>query len=328
MIQLVNTIMVRTTGLTKYYGSFRAVDNVSLRAERGEILGLLGPNGAGKTTTMRMITGVLRPSAGKVEVDGIRVDEDPVSAKRLIGYLPESTPLYPEMLAYDFLRYIAQVRYLPAEKIEAEIQRVCDLCGLREVMHKAVSELSRGYRQRVGLAHAIIGDPQILILDEATAGLDPNQIVEIRSLIRELGREKAVIFSTHALSEAEATCDRIVIIHRGRVAADSTPAALKQSLAGASTLRITVEGAKDAELLSAISSLPGVAEVAPLPPPIDASAVSLRVVCSEEARRTVYRRISSEKWVILEITVEQHSMEDAFRELTEHQSPKGRIDGR
>jgi ABC-2 type transport system ATP-binding protein len=215
------TPIIRAQGLTKAYGSHLAVDNISFAVKRGEILGLLGPNGAGKSTTIRMVTGYLRPSAGSVHIAGQNIEEEPLASKRLLGYLPESAPLYPEMLAYDYLRYVARVRAVPDRDIVDELHRVADLCGLNEAMHQAFNELSRGYRQRVGLAHAIIGDPEILILDEPTSGLDPNQIVEIRSFIKNIGKDKTIIFSSHVLSEVEAICDRIVIIYRGKIVADS-----------------------------------------------------------------------------------------------------------
>lgn len=322
--------MIQAKNLTKYYGSLCAVDNISFTVPRGEILGLLGPNGAGKTTTMRMVTGFLRQTSGSISIAGRNIAEEPLIGKRLVGYLPEFAPLYAEMMVYDYLRYVARLRNVPEADVLGEIRRVAELCGLGEVMHQAFHELSRGYRQRVGLGHAIIGDPEILILDEPTSGLDPNQIVEIRSLIKNIGKEKTVIFSTHVLSEAEAACDRIVIIHKGRIVSDGTPAALRQSLRGGSTLLLTLENTTYPEVEAALSALSGVAEVSNLAAEsgTDDQTVRIRIVCDEEARRTLHRRINAEDWVLLELNVERQSMEDAFRELTEHNELKGKIDGR
>lgn len=332
--------MIQAKNLTKYYGSHCAVDNISFTVPKGEILGLLGPNGAGKTTTMRMVTGFLRPTSGSISIADRSIAEESLESKRLVGYLPEFAPLYAEMMVYNYLRYVARVRQVDESRIPDEIRRVAELCGLTDVMHQAFQELSRGYRQRVGLAHAIIGDPEILIFDEPTSGLDPNQIVEIRSLIKNIGKEKTVIFSTHVLSEAEATCDRIVIIHRGRIVSDSTPSALRQSLKGGSMVQITLENATYEAVESALSPLNGVVEVTNAGArrlsergpsergTAEENIVQIRVSCDEEARRSVYRRIKSEDWILLELKVERQSMEDAFRELTEHNELKGKIDGR
>ncbi|MEM7535494.1 MAG: ATP-binding cassette domain-containing protein [Chloroflexota bacterium] len=319
--------MIQITNLNKYYGSHLAVDNINLSVNQGEILGLLGPNGAGKSTTIRMVTGYLQPTAGSIQIAGENIQEEPLIGKQSIGYLPESAPFYPEMLAYDYLRYVARIRAIPAREIESEIRRVADLCGLNDVMHQAFNELSRGYRQRVGLAHAIMGDPEILILDEPTSGLDPNQIVEIRALIKDIGREKTVIFSTHILSEAEAICDRIVIINRGKIVADSTPGELKQSLQAGVILHITLENARYPAVQKALLSLEGVSSVS-REKHGDGDAMTVRVVCTESARRRVYQTIRAQEWMLLALNVEGHSMEDVFRALTGHQQVKGRIDGR
>jgi ABC-2 type transport system ATP-binding protein len=320
---------VRVQGLSKRYGSHLAVDNISFAVKRGEILGLLGPNGAGKSTTIRIVTGYLRPSAGSVHIAGQNIEEEPLESKQLLGYLPESAPLYPEMLVYDYLRYVARVRAVPDRDIMDELHRVADLCGLNEAMHQAFNELSRGYRQRVGLAHAIIGDPEILILDEPTSGLDPNQIVEIRSFIKNIGKDKTIIFSSHVLSEVEAICDRIVIIYRGKIVADSTPAALKQSLNTGSVLRITLENASFSDVQAALSSLGGVSEVRDVTEPSsDQGTVTVRVTCDDAARSAISRKIREQAWGILQLDVEENSMEDAFRALTGHDQVKGKIDGR
>ena len=324
------TPIIQVKDLTKYYGSHLAVEDIDFTVRQGEILGLLGPNGAGKSTTIRMVTGYLRPSAGRIHIAGHDIVEEPLVTKHMVGYLPESAPIYPEMVVYEYLCYVARVRGVPEREITDEIRRVAGLCGLNSVMHQAFNELSRGYRQRVGLAHAIIGDPEILILDEPTSGLDPNQIVEIRGFIKDIGKEKTVIFSSHILSEVEAICDRIVIIHRGKIAADSTPEALKRSMRGSLVLLVTLENARFPKVQTALAAVGGVSEVGRVTDHGSASdgSVTVRIICDEQARRAVYRRIRSEEWVVLELHVEENSMEDAFRELTGHGRTKGKIGGR
>ncbi len=214
--------MIKIENLTKYYGEFCAVDGISFEIKKGEILGFLGPNGAGKTTTYRILTGYLQATSGTIKVKDYDIHDHPLEIKKLIGYLPESAPIYHEMLVYDYLNYVADIRGVPAEEKLSHIKELAELCSLNEVMHKTINELSKGYRQRVGIAHALMGDPEILVLDEPTSGLDPNQIAETRDIIKRIGKEKTIIFSTHILSEAEATCDRVVIIDKGRLAADYT----------------------------------------------------------------------------------------------------------
>lgn len=214
--------MIKIKNLTKYYGSFCAVDNISFEINKGEILGFLGPNGAGKTTTYRILTGYLQATSGTINVKDFNIQEHQLEIKKLIGYLPESAPIYHDMLVYDYLTYVADIRGVAENKKLAHINELAELCSLNQVMHKSVSELSKGYRQRVGIAHALMGDPEILVLDEPTSGLDPNQIVETREIIKRIGKEKTIIFSSHILSEAEATCDRVVIINDGKLVADFT----------------------------------------------------------------------------------------------------------
>ena len=216
--------MIELSHVSRFFGDFRAVDDVSFSIKTGEIVGLLGPNGAGKTTTMRMITGYLEPSAGTVLIDGKNITENSVACKAKIGYMPESAPLYPDMIVFDYLCYIAKMQ----GQDEAKVEKLARECGLSEVMHKNIADLSRGNRQRVGLAHALMSDPEILILDEPTGGLDPNQAVDVRELIKEIGKTRTVIISTHILSEVEMMCSRVIIISRGKLAADSSTAALKE----------------------------------------------------------------------------------------------------
>jgi len=222
--------MIKIKNLTKYYGDLCAVDNVSFDIKKGEILALLGPNGAGKTTIYRIITGYLKPTHGNIEVMNYNIYDHMMEIKSKIGYLPEAAPIYKDLLVYDYLDFVADIRGIEKDKKQDHIKNLGDLCGLNNVMHMTVDELSKGYRQRVGIAHALMGDPEILVLDEPTAGLDPNQIVETREIIKRIGREKTIIYSTHILSEAEATCDRIVIINKGKIVADDTLDGLRKSM--------------------------------------------------------------------------------------------------
>lgn len=222
--------MINVESLTKYYGDLCAVDNVSFEINKGEILGLLGPNGAGKTTIYRILTGYLAPTAGTIKVKDYNIKDHLLEIKSLIGYLPENAPIYHDMLVFDYLNYVADIRGVEKDKKESHLKELADLCSLNEVMHSTVAELSKGYRQRVGIAHALMGDPEILVLDEPTSGLDPNQIAETREIIKRIGKQKTIVFSTHILSEAEATCDRMVIIHEGKIVANDKLDNLRKSL--------------------------------------------------------------------------------------------------
>ncbi len=222
--------MIQVKELSKDYGDVRALNNISFEVKKGEILGLLGPNGAGKTTTYRILTGYLKPTSGTIKVKDFDIRDDIVDIKKMIGYLPESAPIYRDMFVYDYLNYIADIRMVDNNKKLSHIKELAEICSLNNVMHKTIEELSKGYRQRVGIAHALMGDPDILVLDEPTSGLDPNQIVETREIIRRIGKEKTIIFSTHILSEAEATCDRVVIMNEGEIKADDTIENLRKSL--------------------------------------------------------------------------------------------------
>jgi ABC-2 type transport system ATP-binding protein len=226
--------MIEIRGLVKTYGSKRAVDGVNFNVRRGDILGFLGPNGAGKSTTMKMLTGFLRPNAGTAVVDGLDVRADPVGVKRKIGYLPENSPAYPEMTVGEFLGFIAEMRGLrSADQRRAGVDRALRLCHLEPVRHQTIETLSKGYKQRVGFAQALLHDPPVLVLDEPTDGLDPNQKNEVRGLIKSMAAEKAVILSTHILEEVEAICTRVIIISQGRLVVDETPAELQARRPGA-----------------------------------------------------------------------------------------------
>ena len=312
--------MIHVQGLTKYYHDFCAVDQIDFDVRKGEILGLLGPNGAGKTTTLRMLTGFLRPTSGTVRVKDYTVDEHCLEIKRLMGYLPESAPLYRDMLAYDYLEYVADIRGLDGGEKRSRVRRLADLCGLNEVMHQPIGELSRGYKQRVGLAHAMMNDPEILILDEPTSGLDPNQIVEIREIIRQIGKEKTVILSTHILSEAEATCDRVAIINRGKIVADSSAETLKQSASGEYCINICLQNARFESVKKELHSIDGVVDFAltNMEQGDDTDTLDVRLTCqsSEDLRGNIYRKIRETDWVLLELQRETKTLESVFRELT------------
>ncbi|MCL1911924.1 MAG: ATP-binding cassette domain-containing protein [Leptospirales bacterium] len=303
--------MISVSNLTKDYGDLRAVNNISFSINEGEITGLLGPNGAGKTTTLRMLTCYLRPSRGSILVDNIKTEDDPLSVRELIGYLPESAPIYGDMIVYDYLSYIAALRKISDP--ENKIKEMAALCGLREVMHKAVNELSKGYKQRVGLAHAMIHDPKILILDEPTSGLDPNQIIEIRKLIKEIGKRKTVILSTHILSEVEAACDRVIIINRGNIAADDYTANLRSS--GYSRVTVKISGADFAALRSALESIDGAERVNELSdPPLACASVEVRA--ERDIRPDIFNAVKERGWTLYEMKLERQSLEDIFRQLT------------
>jgi ABC-2 type transport system ATP-binding protein len=287
-----------------------------LDIQKGEVLGLLGPNGAGKTTTLRMLTGFIRPTSGQIQVKDRPLGENILMIKRLIGYLPESAPLYPDMLTYDYLNYMANIRGLEIGKKLPRLYQLADVCGLNEVMHKSIGELSKGYRQRVGLAQAMMSDPEILILDEPTSGLDPNQIVEIREIIRKIGKEKTVILSTHILSEAEATCDRIVIIKEGKIVADDSTLHLKQAARGEGLIDITLKNASLSSATSELGAIEGVKTVSLSGETGEAIRLILTCQSSDDLMEKIYQKIKQTEWVLLEFHQETQTLENVFRELT------------
>jgi len=304
--------MIKVEGLTKYYGDFLAVDGVSFEVNQGEIVGLLGPNGAGKTTTLRILTGYLLPSAGEVKIKDYDIYNHLREIKKIIGYLPEQTPLYNDMLVYDYLEFIAKSKEIGKEGILPEIKRVAEICQIKNVMHKPIGELSKGYKQRVGLAAALLGDPEILILDEPTSGLDPNQIIEIREIIKEIGKEKTVLFSTHILSEAEATCDRLVIIHKGKIVADGKTEDLKKG-EGKFTVEIELENAEKESVAREIEKLENVEEVKVEE---DGKTLKVKVSGNSDFRKDLYSLIKSKDWFLLEFAKKSETLEEIFRKLT------------
>ena len=303
---------IKIENLTKTYGPQKAVDNISFEVKTGEILGFLGPNGAGKTTTMKMITNYIALDHGDVKIGGNSVRKEGDDLRRHIGYLPEHNPLYLEMPVLDYLEFSAALQGVPKHLTKARIGEMVKLCGLNAEKHKKIGELSKGYRQRVGLAQAMIHDPEILVLDEPTTGLDPNQIVEIRRLIREIGKEKTVILSTHILPEVEATCDRILIISKGKIVADGTAETLRKQAQGQELLVVTVEDGEEDNVLKVLQSLSSVASVERKGP----SRFEIQSKPDQSAKREVFNCCVENKWVITEMTPTETKLEDIFRDLT------------
>lgn len=305
--------MIEVSHVSRKFGSFRAVNDVSFSIPTGQIVGLLGPNGAGKTTTMRMITGFLAPSEGQIFIDGEDITKAPVESKKKIGYMPESAPLYGEMIVEDYLKYIAQMHGEdPAEKVPA----LCKECGLKEVMSKNISELSRGNRQRVSLAHALMADPEILILDEPTSGLDPNQVEDVRAIIREIGKTRTVIISTHILSEVETLCSRAIIISGGKVVADSSIENLKNSIGSSTTVFVEFDGnAKTAE--SAAKAIAGVSNVSSNKVENGHNEIVVSVNGETEIRPALVKALVESGCDVYAMAMQSNSLEDVFHALTE-----------
>lgn len=308
--------MIHAENLTRYYGDLCAVDNINFDIRKGEIVGLLGPNGAGKTTTLRMITGYLRPTSGTIVVKDYNISEKPLEIKKILGYLPESAPLYHDMLVYDYLNYVADIRELGSDKKQLRIRELSGLCGISEVMHQAIGELSKGYKQRVGLAHAMMNDPEILVMDEPTSGLDPNQIIEIRDIIKDIGKEKTVILSTHILSEAEATCDRMMIINNGKIVADDSTDALKESAGGGALIKITLKNADFDSVKTVFEKIDGVTGISSDTKSDGYIKVILKTRSDIDIREQLYNHIKQTEWVLLELSQETRTLENIFRELT------------
>lgn len=308
--------MIELQNLTKSYGGVKAVDGVTLSVPKGQILGFLGPNGAGKTTTMRMVTGYMPPTSGTIVVDGLTMEKDSLAIREKIGYLPEMAPVYSDMNVLDYLHYVCALRRIAPDRIGPRVKEVVDRCGLGSVLGKDVGQLSKGYRQRVGLAQAIIHNPEILILDEPTAGLDPNQIVEIRALIKELGREKTVILSTHILSEVQATCTRVIIISNGKIVADNTPEGLQAGLSGRTVLMVTMKGSGDGAMakLKSLSVVDDVRNVQTAKS--GESKLRIESVPNQDIREAVYKLAVAENWTLLEMIPETQSLEEVFHKFT------------
>ncbi len=307
--------MIEVNGLVKRYGAERAVDNISFQVQTGEVLGFLGPNGAGKTTTMKVITCYLPPSEGSVKVDGLDVQTDSLDVRHKIGYLPENTPLYQEMTTYDYLTFVAAMRGVDPVHQSSRIAEMADVCGLESVLGKRIEALSKGFRQRVGLAQAMIHNPPILLLDEPTTGLDPNQIVEIRELIRNIGKEKTVILSTHILPEVQMSCDRVLIIHKGKLVADGTPQDLQSSFSSGQRVRFGVQVDPDA-VRSVLSGWNGI-QITDAERAGDGETLfTLTTDRKDDLRPELFRLAVDEGWTMTELSREQANLEDVFRHLT------------
>ncbi len=308
--------MIEIRNLTKKFGSNVVLDNISFTVKKGEVLGFLGPNGAGKTTTMKIITTFWTPTAGEVKVAGLDVVKDSLAVRAKIGYLPETVPLYDDMRVYEYLRFVAEIRGLVGEEIKKRIKEVVEVCGLRKVVRQPIEELSKGYRQRVGLAQAIMHNPEILILDEPTTGLDPNQIVEIRELIKKLGQEKTVIFSTHILSEVSATCDRVLIINNGRIVGEGSPEELAAKAGAKEIIYVKIKGPRE-KVLAKLKEMENVvkAEVKDKEAD-DIYGYEIEPKAGVDLREYLSITVMNAGWSILEFSKKSVSLEDVFRELT------------
>jgi ABC-2 type transport system ATP-binding protein len=300
--------------ITKRYGLQKAIDNVSFKVKTGEILGFLGPNGAGKSTTMRAITCYLAPNEGDIKVGGYSIHQNPEEIKKIIGYLPETNPLYQDMPVIDYLTFIAELHGIEKKRIKPRILEMVNTCGLEGEKHKKIGELSKGYKQRVGLAQALINEPQVLILDEPTAGLDPNQRIEIRELIRQIGREKTVILSSHILAEVEATCDRILIIHKGKIVADGTSGDLRKKTQGREILKITIEDGDKNDIYKSLQKIDSV-EMVDFISKSD-NSFELHSLPGASSKKAVFQLCVNKGWMLTELTPTETKLEDVFRELT------------
>ncbi len=321
--------MIEVTNLTKKYGDNVAVDHLSFRVEKGQIYGFLGPNGAGKSTTMNMITGYIAPTEGTVAIDGRDIQKEPEEARRRIGYLPEMPPLYMEMTVEEYLSFAAQLKKIPRADQKARIEKGMEMTGILEVRGRLIRNLSKGYRQRVGLAQAVLGDPEVIILDEPSVGLDPKQIIEIRDLIRGLGKEHTVILSSHILSEVSAICDHIMIISHGHLVASDSPEGLRKLMSGSMELQLTVRGGKE-ELAEALAGLEGIASMESMTAPReDFARVKVVPRDNTDVREEIFYALAGARLPVMEMAVSEKSLEDIFLELTrdgeeEAQDGKGR----
>ncbi|MFI5144817.1 MAG: ATP-binding cassette domain-containing protein [Ignavibacteria bacterium] len=308
---------IKVTNLTKYYGETLAVDDISFEVSKGEILGFLGPNGAGKSTTMKIITTYLPPTTGSITVDDLDVEEKSLDVRKKIGYLPEQNPLYMDMIVTDYLDYVAALDGVPHDKVKSRRDEMINVCGLEEMKDRVIGELSKGYKQRVGLAQAMINNPEVLILDEPTSGLDPNQIIEIRNLIKKLGKQKTVILSTHILSEVQATCNRVIIINRGKLVADGSPEELAQRSKGQSIVTLEVKNDIDKNsLTAAIKSCKGVIKVEFIKETEESFMFQIYGDKGADLRGAISTKVLEQKATLLSMQAKQTSLEDIFRDLT------------
>lgn len=310
---------IKVENLTKYYGQQAAVNNISFEVNTGEIVGFLGPNGAGKSTTMKMITTYLTPTEGKIHVSGIDIDDDSMAVRKKIGYLPEQNPLYLDMNVVDYLEYSAELEGVPKGEVKEAVKKMVKTCGLKDVVQKDIKELSKGYRQRVGLAQAMIHDPEVLILDEPTTGLDPNQILEIRKLIKDLGKQKTLILSTHILQEVQATCDRVLIINKGEIVADGSPDKLQQQFKGQVAIDMVLKRDRAysrESLAKELGALKNIDRVKVTDETADTWVLEIYAAKGTDVREELFRKVVSMNLVMLGLHQEETSLENIFRELT------------
>ena len=307
--------MIKVTKLSKNYGSVKAVQSISFELKDGEIVGFLGANGAGKTTTLKMITGYLVPTAGSIKVNGMDIIDDIHDIQKQIGYLPELNPLYTEMRVYEYLEFLAGIRKITGKQFKEAFARVVEQCGLKGVVHKSISDCSKGYKQRIGLAAAMIHDPKILILDEPVTGLDPNQIVEIRRLIKSLGKEKLVFMSSHILQEIQATVDRIIIINNGKIVANGTSDELMGDFMGNVLLNMEIKGASTESIEHIQAKLPSVKYIS-LNETNGIQSVQFEYGKDQDPREDLFKYAVKNKWSILKMNPKTTNLEDIFRDLT------------
>lgn len=308
--------MISVENLSKTFGDNLALDNISFEVKKGEVLGFLGPNGAGKTTTMRILTGLISPTKGNIKVENYNILDNSLEIRKMIGYLPETVPLYEDMKVFEYLKFMAEMRGVEKNQLLDKMRKMFDLCGLKRVVRQPIGELSKGYRQRVGLAQAMINDPEILVLDEPTSGLDPNQIVEIRNLIKKIGENKTVILSTHILQEVSATCDRVVIINNGKIVAQGTTGELISKAKRKEILYVKIKG-NYADVIDKLKLMENVEDVKKKDREADdIYGYQITVGADADIREYVFMTIVKNNWSILEMKREVVSLEDVFRELT------------
>ena len=307
--------MIRIDSLSKEFGAVKAVRSISFSLNDGEIVGFLGANGAGKSTTLKMMTGYLTPTAGNVYVDDQNIIDNSLDIQKQIGYLPELNPLYAEMKVHEYLKFHAEIRHIIGEEFNKALKRVVGECGLKGVVHRTVGNCSKGYKQRIGLAAAMIHDPKILILDEPVSGLDPNQIVEIRELIKKLGKEKLVLMSSHILQEIQATVDRIIIIHEGKIVADGTSEELISDSKGMTQLHLEISGSEENDIQDMKAVIPSITvnSIKKDGPLVD---VILEYQNTVDPRKDVFKYAVEKGWIITEMSASKRNLEDIFRHLT------------
>jgi ABC-2 type transport system ATP-binding protein len=311
--------MIDVRNLSKKFGNIVAVNGITFTVNRGEVVGLLGPNGAGKTTTMRIITCYLPASSGTALVAGFDVFNDSLEVRRRVGYLPENAPLYLDMPVLDFLQFISAIRGIPKQETKSRIRKMVEVCGLESVINRDIGELSKGFRQRVGLAQSLIHDPEILILDEPTVGLDPTQIIEIRELIKEIGKEKTVILSSHILPEVSATCNRIIIIHKGEIVGSGTPDEMAQSSKKSEIIHITIKGPLE-DIQRQLNGIPEVKEFKVASRDDGVNSFEIKSELGVDLSEKLFFMVVNNRWILTELKKETINLEDIFLKLTTEES--------